>query len=208
MFKYRYIKDQSTGRKYWIEKAVLTNEEGPCAEGSDWYEVDLQPMDFEGDTIRGLDLIDFGEGEIHITKNLDTDRRLVSLDKPGSFRVLTVVACVSGDTLTVSGDDEGYCLKSWVPDESDKPLIFRYLWDKYHSTRDAYGPYSQEANRVYNALDFAMGHPADQCRDAVIREAQEDMGLCGGVAGAAGDDKELAAFYRRVLGLQEEGKSC
>lgn len=202
MFQYKYVENRCTGKKYWIDKAVLTNEEGPCAEGGDWYEVDLQPMDLEGDIIRGLDLIDFGDGEVHITKNLDPDRRLAPMDKPGSFRVLTVVAYVNGDTLSVSEDDEGYCLTNWVPDESDKPMICRYLWDKYNSVRDVFGAYSPEANRVYNALDFAMKHPADQCKDAVIREVQEDMGLCGGVAGAAGDDKELAAFYRRVLGLE------
>lgn len=200
MFKYRYVKNAATGEKYWIDKAVLSNEEGPCSEGGDWYEIDLQPVDPDGKTIIGIDLIDYGD-EVHITEGLNPSCRARPTEKPGHFEVVTVVARVDGETLEVGSRQPG---DGWAPDEYDKPMILRYLWDKYNTLCDAFGSGSQDTGRVRRALDFALKSPAAECRSIVTREMREDLEMYATVDGAAGRNAEFAAFYRRVLGIEED----
>lgn len=72
MFKFSYVKDAETGDRYWIDKATLLNEDGSHSDPSlgDWYEIDLQPCDPNGNPLVGVDLICFGDNEVCVTQGL------------------------------------------------------------------------------------------------------------------------------------------
>lgn len=104
MFRYKYVCNRETGILYWISRAELLNDEGPEADGDgDWYEVNLEPCEEDGQAIYGLDLITYADGTVNITKGLDPNQAHVPTGEPGRFRANTVPARIANGTLFVGG---------------------------------------------------------------------------------------------------------
>lgn len=204
MFKFKYVIDQTTGKKYWISRAILTNDEGPDEGGVDWYEIDLQPLDPVGDEIIGLDLIDYLDGEIHITDRLDPDHRTAPTGEPGHYRTITTALEVQGDTLILPKKSQTVALDSWNPRDEDRPGIIRELWDNYSLRIQGMlvsGRVDRKWEQRYRALiDQVMcGELEDhkcEIQDELVwiwsNWCEDDVPY---------DDPERMELYQRVLGL-------
>lgn len=208
MFKYKFVQDEATGKRYWIDKAILTNDNGPDSKGGNWYEIDLQPEDPDEKAICGLDLIEYGD-EVHIAELKNAGKKERAFNNSGHVQVFGVLAVVHGDTLVVPksrGHAPVVDLESWVPEEADRMGIIREMWINYsiivHGIMKANHISSPEEESVHELLDGTMEAPLTEYRDAIQDEFIRILNIWNkDVMDAAAGDSDRAAIYRRVLGL-------
>lgn len=98
-------------------------------------------------------------------------------------------------------------MSQWVPDDRrDKLMAVAVLWTEYRSLANAFGEDHAATMEVRRLLEQVMEGPLSKYRRDIQNTALtvwESFDRC--VEDAAGGDGELIAFYRRVLGLSEEG---
>lgn len=107
MFNFTRVLNASTRERYYISSAKLMNDDIPAEDGTGWYEIDLQPEDIYGKPLYHLDLSVCDNGEVYITKNLNTGERYErdgdgSRDNP--YVTKTTRCMVEGKTLVISNE--------------------------------------------------------------------------------------------------------
>ncbi|MFT9056214.1 MAG: hypothetical protein ABF449_06260 [Ethanoligenens sp.] len=78
MFEFTHVWNATTGDRYFIRRAELTNDEGydKSPDGANWFTIDLEPEDSENDMILGIDLIVYNNNYVvNITHNLNQNHR-------------------------------------------------------------------------------------------------------------------------------------
>lgn len=97
-------------------------------------------------------------------------------------------------------------LGKWVPDDKrDKLMAMSVLWSDYRNLANALGEDHIATLEARRLLERVMDGPLCKFRDEVqvsVLTAWESFDRS--VEDAAEGNEELAAFYRRVLGLNEE----
>lgn len=102
MFNFKYVYDEETKRKYYINSATLANDVGylKAYEDSNMFDIDLQPTDTEGLPLFNICLVVCNNGEVNITRGLLKSNDV--LDESGNSRV-TLQACITyEDAIIVS----------------------------------------------------------------------------------------------------------
>lgn len=159
MFKYRFVVDQATGERYYIARAMLTNDEGPdiAADGANFYELDLEPYGAEASPILGVDLSVCGD-ELCITEGLDAAHKYGTPHYNDALRTMVTPcrmtpATVDGETIIVpkavlqlvAKSEAEIDLNRWIPDARDEDGIYRQLHENVLSTVECCGNGSEEA---------------------------------------------------------------
>lgn len=112
--------------------------------------------------------------------------------------------------VPMSLQTQGVDLSAWEPDqEMDKLPAVAHLWAEYGDLMGSLGKTHEDTIAARELLEAVMGETMNS--SAHIEEIQQSvfekwLNWDKNVEDAAAGDEELAAFYRRVLGLKKEAK--